>query len=255
MAEGAEGVEVVGRTIDEAVQHGLEVLKLRRDQVDVEVVAEGARTVFGFRAGQVRVRVKPKPTIPPPERPKVEAAPPAAMPPLETAKAEAAPPATSECPAPSDDDEAGTARTLLSEMLNRMGLRAQVGMERGDQDLPMRLNITGSNLGMLIGRRGETLASLQFLTRLMVSHQLHRWVNLVVDVDDYRQKREETLRRLAVRMAEAAVGSGQVQELEPMPPGERRVVHLALCDFAGVSTLSLGEGEARRVTIVPAKSR
>ncbi|MGQ9553122.1 MAG: RNA-binding cell elongation regulator Jag/EloR [Anaerolineae bacterium] len=239
MAEGAEGVEVVGRTVDEAVQHGLEVLQLKREQVNVEIVSDGARTMFGFRPGQVRVRVTPKASTAVPQVP--EAA----------REAVTAP----EGPISGEGAEADTARHLLTEMLNRMGIRAQVEVVPSDTNTPLRLNITGKNLGMLIGRRGETLASLQFLIRLMVSHQLHRWVNLIVDVDDYRQKREETLRRLAVRMAQAAIESGRVQELEPMPPGERRIIHLALRDFGGVTTQSLGEGESRRVTIIPSRSR
>jgi spoIIIJ-associated protein len=136
-----------------------------------------------------------------------------------------------------------------------MGVRAHVDVQPAEGEEPLRLNVSGKNLGMLIGRRGDTLAAIQFLTRLMVSHQLERWVNLVVDVDDYRRKREETLQRLAIRMAETATETGRVQELEPMPPAERRIVHLSLRDFDGVSTQSTGEGEARRVTIIPARAK
>ncbi|MHB0876920.1 MAG: RNA-binding cell elongation regulator Jag/EloR, partial [Anaerolineae bacterium] len=245
--------EVVGRTIDEAVQKGLEVLGLRRDQVNVEIVSDGARTVLGFRAGSVRVRVaqKKRPVEPP-------VAPAAPMPTVATEEApvaiEGAPAVEPSAPRDSTG-EAETARLILDELLKRMGVRARVDVQLADGDEPLRLNVSGKNLGMLIGRRGDTLAAIQFLTRLMVSHQLERWVNLVVDVDDYRRKREETLQRLALRMAEQATETGRVQELEPMPAAERRIVHLALRDFDGVSTQSAGEGEARRVTIIPARSK
>jgi len=241
MVEGEEGVEVVGRTVDEAVQKGLDSLNLRREQVSVEIVSDGARTMLGFRAGQVRVRVAPKPQRTEPVTP-----------------AEPAGPAEPTFVGPgleAGGDEASVGRQLLSEMLSRMGVRAQVQVEAGSDDDPVRLNIQGNNLGMLIGRRGETLMAMQFLTRLMVSHRLQRWANVVVDVDDYRLKREETLKRLAARMAQEAVQTGRVQELEPMPPSERRIIHLTLRDFDGVSTQSTGEGEARRVTIVPARSK
>jgi len=241
MVEGEEGVEVVGRTVDEAVQKGLDSLNLRREQVSVEIVSDGARTMLGFRAGQVRVRVAPKPQRTEPVTP-----------------AEPAGPAEPTFVGPgleAGGDEASVGRQLLSEMLSRMGVRAQVQVEAGSDDDPVRLNIQGNNLGMLIGRRGETLMAMQFLTRLMVSHRFQRWANVVVDVDDYRLKREETLKRLAARMAQEAVQTGRVQELEPMPPSERRIIHLTLRDFDGVSTQSTGEGEARRVTIVPARSK
>lgn len=242
MVEGEEGVEVVGRTIDEAVQKGLEVLELRRDQVSVEIVSDGARTVLGFRAGSVRVRVVAKKhTVEEPAKP--------------AEPEEGEPAAVADLTVRDAAGEVDTARAILDELLKRMGVRAKVDAEPADGDEPLRLNVSGKNLGMLIGRRGDTLAAIQFLTRLMVSHQLERWVNLVVDVDDYRRKREETLQRLAVRMAEAATETGRVQELEPMPPAERRTVHLALRDFDGVSTQSAGEGEARRVTIIPARSK
>ena len=246
MREDAEGVEVVGRTIDEAVQKGLEVLGLPRDKVEVEIVSDGARTVLGFRAGSVRVRVMPRRVtaqpLPVPPAPEEE----------EDEEFEEA-----EQPSALPDDptgEAAAARTTLNELLLRMGIRARIDVAAASGDEPLRLNVSGKNLGMLIGRRGDTLAAIQYLTRLMVSHQLQRWVNLVVDVDEYRRKREETLNRLALRMADVAKESGRVQELEPMPASERRIVHLALREHPGVSTQSTGEGESRRVTIVPGKA-
>lgn len=240
MHEGEEGIEVVARTIDEAVRKGLEVLELPRDQVDIQIVADGARTVLGFRAGSVRVRLVPKQPAPEPG---------------EAGEGEEAPPPSPEAAATARETEAHAARILLDGLLRRMGVRARVDADFGEDDSePIRLNVTGKGLGMLIGRRGDTLAAIQFLTRLMVSHQLERWVNLVVDIDGYRQKREETLKRLAVRMAEQAMETGRVQELEPMPASERRIVHLALRDFGGVTTESAGEGENRRVTIIPTRS-
>jgi spoIIIJ-associated protein len=103
----------------------------------------------------------------------------------------------------------------------------------------------------LIGRKGETLAALQRIVRLIVGSRFARWVHLVVDVDGYKQRREESLRRLAGRMAEEAVRSGRTVVLEPMPPYERRIVHLALREDVDVRTQSVGTGNRRRVTIIP----
>ncbi|NPV08977.1 MAG: protein jag [Anaerolineae bacterium] len=252
MVGSDEGVEVVGRTLDEAVQKGLEHLQLRRDQVDIQILSDGARTLLGFRPGQARVRVTPKRAPAPPRQ-----HPRRAVEPTLASEAEKPPENEEEPEEPEElapDQEADVAARLLQEMVRRMGIRARVQVELPTEDQPLRLNIVGRNLGILIGRRGETLSALQFLTRMMASHQLHKWINLIVDVDDYRKKREESLRRLAVRMAQMAVETGKVQELEPMPPAERRIVHIALRDFDGVRTESQGEDENRRVTIVPVRS-
>jgi len=156
------------------------------------------------------------------------------------------------------DQEVGPiAAELLQGMLDRMDLRARVqvvdyrGVLDDDQDAPLMLNIEGEDLGILIGRRAETLAALQYLTRLMVNHRAHRWVNLVVDVEGYKARREEQLVRLAERMAERAVSTGRAVALEAMPPRERRIVHITLRNHPQVTTQSVGEGDQRKVTIVP----
>jgi len=107
---------------------------------------------------------------------------------------------------------------------------------------------------LLIGRRGETLRSLQFMTRLIVSRRIGVWPNLVVDVESYKVRREESLRALALRVADQVRKSRQPVALEPMPAHERRIVHLALRDHPSVTTQSVGEGDRRKVTIVPKKS-
>ena len=113
------------------------------------------------------------------------------------------------------------------------------------------LQIQGDDLGNLIGRKGETLSSLQYITRLMVSHSLQRRVNFVVDAGNYKSKRAETLRRLAERMANKAVEKNRSIKLDPMPPHERRIIHVTLRKRDDVTTKSVGEGDFRRVTIIP----
>jgi spoIIIJ-associated protein len=104
---------------------------------------------------------------------------------------------------------------------------------------------------MLIGHKGETLAALQYVTRIIAAKRLGKAVNIVVDVENYKGRREEQLKRLAKRIAEQAVQQGRTLSLEPMPPNERRIIHIALRDRSDVSTESTGEGRARKVTVIP----
>ncbi len=216
------------------------MLGLRRDDVEINILSEGSRGVLGFGAENARVEltVKPQPAPPPgPEAP-VEA---------ETA-------AGPEANAP---EQVG--REVLTDILRLMGIRASVESKLGydladeGQPPPLVLNITGPDLGILIGRRGETLRALQYLIRLMVSHRLKQWTGLVVDVENYLVRRRRALESLARRMAEQAVRTGRTQVLEPMPAYERRWVHVALRDHPLVTTQSIGEGEKRKVTVIPKK--
>ena len=151
-------------------------------------------------------------------------------------------------------------RELLTGLLERMNLAAQVEIvpqsaaEVDDDEPALVLNIVGDNLGVLIGRQNETLSALEFVTRLMVNQQVRTRTNFVVDVNGYRAKRAESLRKLALRMAEQVSQSGRTVALEPMPPAERRIIHLALREHPDVITQSVGEGDRRKVTIVPKKS-
>ena len=148
------------------------------------------------------------------------------------------------------------AEEILRELLNLMKVSASIGVKESslsgvvEGHSSVTLNITGENLGILIGRRGQTLSSLQYLVYLMLSHRMKARVPLVVDVEDYRERRVEALRRLALHMAERVSSTGQSVALEPMPPSERRIIHLALQDYPGVTTESIGQGEGRKVTIL-----
>ena len=156
------------------------------------------------------------------------------------------------------DTDVSTARELLVEVLKAMDIRGSVQVSRVDATQgggPWILNVQrqGRQINALIGRRGDTLAALQYLVRLMVSHKIQHRVNLIVDVDGYKARRAERLRNLASRMAEQAITEQRTVVLEPMPPHERRLIHIALRAHPQVSTKSIGEGENRKVTIVPNK--
>jgi spoIIIJ-associated protein len=150
------------------------------------------------------------------------------------------------------------AQQTLQAILDRLQVKGQVVAhvaeaedEKDEEGGPtFVLDIRGDDLGILIGRRGETLGSLQYLTRLIVSSQIARNVNLVVDVEGYKARREKQLRQLAQRMAERVVSTRKPIALEPMPANERRIVHLTLRDHPVVTTESVGRDEERKVTII-----
>ena len=207
--------------------------------------------------------IAPAASTPKPAAPAASAAKPAAATTPPTAAPRSAPPPAVE-PKPAAAEEAedavGLASAMLSELLRLMGVQATVrghyatdGMRDKTEEPALVLDIVGNDLGILIGRRGETLTALQYVTRLMVNHKLGRWVNVIVDVEEYKNRRERTLQQLAVRTAERVAATGRTLALEPMPARERRIIHLTLSDHPEVTTLSVGEGEYRKVTVVPKK--
>ncbi len=113
------------------------------------------------------------------------------------------------------------------------------------------LEIHGDDLSTLIGPRGDTLNSMQYIARLMVGHQLRTRAGFVIDVEGYRQRREQALSRLADRMARKVAKSKRPMSLEPMPPHERRIIHMTLREDKYVYTESTGEGNRRKVRIIP----
>ncbi len=156
-----------------------------------------------------------------------------------------------------DDEDAQRARDVVRDLLERMDIHADVQASRGEPDgdlIPIILDVQGDDLGLLIGRKGETLSALQYIARLIVAKQVGHSIDLVVDVQGHKKRREEQLRRMAQRMAEQAVQRQRTMTLEPMAPNERRIIHLALRDHPGVITESVGDGHQRKVTIVPRAS-
>ena len=156
------------------------------------------------------------------------------------------------------DPELEQARSTLQDLLEHMHVRAEVVAGYGQQDPEsdgpaIVLDVRGDDLDPLIGRHGETLTALQYITRLILSKQFSHNVDLVVDVQGHKQRREEQLRRMAHRMAEQAAERQRVMSLEPMPANERRIIHLELRDHPDVTTESVGDGDRRKVTIVPKK--
>jgi spoIIIJ-associated protein len=256
-------VETSAADIEAAIEFGLEQLGVTRESVIVEILEEPSRGLLGIGARQARVRLTTAaPPRPAPKAAALEAAAPVdrkpaprAMPEMEyedgdSTLADVAPVSDVDM-----DEDARVGLATLQELLSKMQIGATVSVHRApitaNENVPWVLQIHGRDLGMLIGRRGETLTALQYITRLIASRELQRRANIVIDVEGYKMRREEMLHRLAIRMADQAVQLGRTVTLEPMPPYERRIVHLALRDHPKVHTESVGEGEHRKVTIIP----
>jgi spoIIIJ-associated protein len=221
-----KSLEVSGKSVEEAVEKGLGELGLPRDAVNIEVLGEGSRGLFGLNSEQARVRLTPLDALRP------------------GSAAETGP----------VDEAKATGQEILESLLRGMGLNARVQVLPDVESEGSRgfvLNILGDDLGVLIGRRGETLRDLEYVTRLLVAHKTNKSAKLIVDVEGYRTRRERSLRELAKRMAERVQTNRQPITLEAMPPNERRIVHLALHEHPTVKTQSIGEGDHRRVMIIP----
>lgn len=225
-------LEVIAPSVEEAVASGLEQLAVTEDRVEVEVLDEGTRGFLGFGSRQVRIRLTLK-SDDVADRPGAAHAQPEA-----------------ETGDPLLDFSARTARELLEKMKLPARVSAVYGEPDEGGDTPILVDIRGDELSILVGRRAETLNALQYILGLIVSKEAQHWVQVVVDVEGYRARREKQLRQLARRMAEQAVRTGKRQILEPMSSAERRIIHLELRDHPDVFSESIGEDPARKVSIL-----
>jgi spoIIIJ-associated protein len=204
--------------VEEATQKALETLNLGLEEVKVTIVKEGKHGILGLGSEEAVVRVEPL------------------------------------VGAPEDMDS--KAREVLETLLSRLGVTASVECQtkppagEGAGEV-ITLDVSGDDLGILIGRRGQTLSALQYVVRLILAHQTQARVPIVIDVEGYKQRRYEALQALAQRMSEQVKAKGRPFTLEPMLAYERRIIHLALADDPDVTTESVGEGESRKVVIMP----
>ncbi len=255
-----KNVEIQAVSVDEAVRLALEQLGRARDEVEIEVLAEPSSSAGGYDGDEalVRVTVRGHASQPIPGR-SPRAAPPTPGP-AARSQAQQGPNggvAEDETELGDVDEVTATAIAVTRELLGTMGFQVRV-VPQGDSPVTdpdgpptIALDILGGDLGMLIGRRGEYLAQLQYLVNLLVNRRVKGWTRVSLDVEGYKRRREQSLIGLAERVAKQVARSGRPIQLEPMPPHERRIVHLALRDEPDVSTESNGEGEQRRVVIAP----
>ena len=282
MNEG-QSYEYNAKTVEAAVDEGLRQLGVSREEIEIEVINEGSRGILGIGASDALVRLTRRDTDEPSETQArddgeevEEIGVDARTEPEETAEivSDDAPTGVSATvdvesdPDPTEDTQLGIdaeggaddaeledlAFDLLNQMLVHLGIKAEIEVSwqenPEDSDRALSLNVVGEDLGLLIGRNGETLSSMQYLIRLMVNQELHRWKNIVIDIDGYKQRRAEQLSQLAHRLAEQVVATGRPASLEPMPPNERRLVHIALRNHEHVYTASTGEDTRRKVQIL-----
>ncbi|WP_322800508.1 RNA-binding cell elongation regulator Jag/EloR [Thermoflexus sp.] len=217
---------VSGPTIEAAIQAGLAQLGVPREAVEIEVLDPGSPGFLGIGAREARVRLVVRETAAP-------------------------------LPGPAPEQIEEAVAHAISGLLASLGIQATLSVapetvegpeERGNYSI-WTVRIEGPTASRLIGRHGRTLYAFQTLARAIVARRLGAFIPLVVDINGYRAKRAEALRRLALKKAEQVMATGRPVELEPMPAAERRVIHMALKDHPKVTTYSIGEGEERRVVI------
>ena len=274
-------LEIIAPTVEEAIAQGLAQLGLTADAVSVEVLDAGNKGLFGLGKPQVRVRLtvvppagtvvtpveavkeKTGPTPAPKAEPKhiekkVEKKPssPALTPGAKVVSSQDEPvPVSKSEPQPEHDALLDHTEAVVSKMLHMLNLEAQVSAHYGEAERDGRrtihVDIRGNDLSVLIGRRSETLTAFQYIASLIVGKETEQFIQLTVDVEGYRDRREKQLIQMAKRMADQVAKSGRRQTLEPMPSGERRVIHIALRDHPAVKTESTGEEPYRKVMILP----
>ena len=264
-------LEIIAPTVEEAIAQGLAQLGLTADAVSIEVLDTGNRGLFGLGKPQVRVRltvVPPAGTDNPPagtvKETRTEAAKPApeakpvALPrnheqPMADARQDT--PVEPTGSQPEHDAVLDRTEAIVSKLLHMLNLEAQVSAHYGAAERDGRRNINvdirGNDLSVLIGRRSETLSAFQYVAALIIGKETGQFVQLTVDVEGYRGRRERQLIQMAKRMAEQVAKSGRRQTLEPMPADERRIIHIALREHPEVKTESTGEDPYRKVMILP----
>ncbi len=221
-------IEKTAKTIEEAIQQAIAELKVTRDEVDVEVLEQPSKGIFGLigsKNAKVKVTVKEKISIAEEVKEK-------------NSKKDVI-----------DQDDIERAKKFLREVLDSMEIKAEIRVRCVNDNL--YINLSGPKMGIIIGRRGQTLDSLQYLVSLVVNKNKGKegYLKVILDTEDYRRKREETLNRLANRLAEKVIKTGKRVELEPMNPYERRIIHSALQNYSEIMTYSEGEEPYRKVII------
>jgi spoIIIJ-associated protein len=218
-----EILEISGKTVEEATKKALAQLNVGLNEVEITVISTGKSGILGIGAEDSKIRVKV----------------------LESGNIK-------------DTSDIEKAKDTLKQLLDKMGFKSTVEVlipesefnEEGEAN-PVVFNIVGDDLGLLIGRRGQTLESLQYLVRLITSKETNSKVPIMVDVENYKQRHYDDLRTLAHNIAQQVKSTRTSFRLEPMTAFERRIIHMALANNPDVITESTGEGEFRKVVVVP----
>ncbi len=222
-----KSVETEGKTIEEAIQKACEELRVSRQDLEIEVLSGGSSGFLGLGAKNARIRATVK-EISAPRTP--EARPSAAL---------------------SDNQAAETAKKTLQDILRLLEVEATVDLKEDSERI--LLNIQGDGSGLLIGRKGQTLDAMEYLINKIVHKDAEDKKRIVVDTENYRFRREDSLVKLAQRLGEKAKRLGRPVTISPMSAHDRRIIHLALQDDKTLRTWSTGTGLYRKVIISPEK--
>ena len=211
-----KSITTTAKTVEDAIEIALKELDVDRTEVEIDVVSKGKPGILGIGSEPASVKVT-----------KVEFE--------------------------SDNDSAKIAGEVLVKLINLMGVEAVsslTGTGDGDKSGPT-FDVEGDDAGLLIGRRGEPLQALQFITRVITNNETGNHSMISVDVEGYYERRDQSLINLADRVAQRVVRTGRQNELEPMNARERRVIHMSLAEHGYVYTESSGIGDGRRIVIMP----
>ena len=205
-------LEKKAKSVDEAKAQVLEELGCTEDEIEIEVIEEGAKGFLGLGSKEAVISVTLK------------------------------------------NPEIAMAKKFLSDIFKSMKLDVEIQAEMTEEDV-LTVNLIGENMGIVIGKRGDTLDSLQYLTSIIVNKDSDKYIKVVVDAENYREKRYNSLIALASRLADKVARTGKRHTLEPMNPYERRIIHSSLQDNEDVTTRSVGEDPYRKVVIESKKPR
>lgn len=233
-------VETEGDTIDKAIENALKLLGVERDKITVDILSEGKKGILGFGSQKARIRATlRKPTI------GLEALE------LQPSAPEQRPLVAAEVAAMGEK-----AKEVLTEILKLMGIKAEVELRVGEKSDETVVEIRAENSGLLIGRKGQTLEALQYLvSRIAGERGVTEGPHIVVDIENYRQRRRKSLEDMALRLGEKAKRQRKTVTVDALSAADRRIIHAALQDDPWVTTKSLGQGSYRRLLIIPEGDR
>ena len=252
-------LEIIAPTVEEAFSQGLENLGLTAADVSFEVLDSGGKGFLGLGKREVRIRltVNGEPETEQREPVQNASAPSVEIPetPADLKPAPVKKSASTDPDPKADESLLERSEEVVNTLLDLMHLDAKAVARYDDPDREGRksvyVEVTGKDLGVLIGRRGKTINAFQRIAALIVSKEMSRWVRVSIDVEGHRNRREKQLRAVAKKMAQQVIASGHSQSLEPMPANERRIIHMELQGSPDVKTNSIGDDPQRKVMIEP----
>ncbi len=231
-------IEVTGKTVDDAITEACQKLTVTSDRLDYEVIEKGTNGIFGFAAKPAVIKARILDENAKKEKEEKEA---------KEAKAVSKEKKTEKSAAVSAPTGANDPKEFLSKVFTAMNMEVEIDVDQTEEEI--NIELSGEEMGVLIGKRGQTLDALQYLTSLVVNKGSSSYTRVKVDTENYRLRRKETLENLAKNIAYKVKRTKRPVTLEPMNPYERRVIHSALQNDKYVSTHSEGEEPYRKVVI------